>query len=279
MEQAKKYTEGLVSVIIPTYNRADIIEPSIRSVMNQTYQHLEIIISDDQSTDDTKELVKRLSEEDSRITYVMNNGVKGAAGARNTGINAANGEFIAFEDSDDLFTPDKTLKQLGAFNAHPDCRFCYTRFRKEVPGNRYFIFPQSSYNADELSGDIYKRLLYDNTIGCPTLMVKHEYLDEVGLFDTKMKANEDYDLAVRLSQNSPAAFVDEVLLISSTTPESLSLDIRKDLGSICYFIMKHKTELMQTGTLNHRLERVLTDAQKYGILSEIEPILEKIMTM
>lgn len=276
---SENYTKGLVSIVIPTYNRADIIMPSIKSVRDQTYKKLEIIVVDDGSTDNTRALIQSFSKEDPRIIYVLNEGVKGAAGARNTGIEAAHGEFIAFEDSDDLFVADKIQKQLDELKTHPDCNFCYTRFRKEMPDNRYFVFPQLSYTYDELSGDIYQRLLYDNTIGCPTLMIRHAYLDDIGLFDIKMAANEDYDLAIRLSQNSPAAFIDEVLLISSTTPESLSLDVRKDLGSFCYFILKYKKELIKAGTLNHRLEQVLTDAQRYGLLSEIEPILEKIITL
>lgn len=279
MEESSEYTKGLVSVIIPTYNRADIIEPSIRSVLEQTYDNLEIIISDDRSTDNTKELIDKLAADDPRIHYILSTDKKGAAGARNSGIRVSHGEFIEFQDSDDRFTADKTQLQVDSLRSHKNCQLCYARFQKDLPGDRYYIFPNPATKAEDLSGDIYAKILYDNLIGCPTLMVRHDYLDRIGYFDTGMAANEDYDLAIRLTKDSPAAFVDKVLLMSSTTQESLSLDISRNMGSLCYLVMKYKKDLMATDSLNHRLEQLLTDAQKYGILNEIEPILEKIMTL
>lgn len=247
--------------------------------MGQTYQDLEIIIADDRSTDDTRDLVRHLSEEDHRISYVTNDDVRGAAGARNTGIMHASGEYITFQDSDDYYVPEKIEKLLHELNRHPECCFCYSRFRKELPDGRYYIYPLPDMTADDLSGDIYTEVLHENLIACPTLLIQHEFLDATGYFDTAMIANEDYDLAVRIAGESPAAFVDEVLLISPTTPESLSLDVRKSLSSSCQFVLKHKNELLRTGTLNHRLERILTDAQQNGLLAEIEPLLEKIMML
>jgi len=90
-----------VSVIIPTYNRAHLIGRAIQSVLNQTYQDFELIVVDDGSTDNTNEVIKEFSQKDKRILYIKHDKNKGGSAARNTGIKAARGEYIAFQDSDD----------------------------------------------------------------------------------------------------------------------------------------------------------------------------------
>jgi len=101
--------KDLVSVIIPTYNRAHLIKRSIMSVLNQTYSNLELIIVDDGSTDNTEEVVKSI--DDNRVIYIKQSN-QGACTARNNGINHAKGEFIAFQDSDDAWHEDKLEKQI-----------------------------------------------------------------------------------------------------------------------------------------------------------------------
>lgn len=107
----------LVSVIIPTYNRAGIIRRTIESVLAQTYQNLEIIIVDDASKDNTEEVVKAI--EDERIRYVPNAKNHGASITRNNGVEAAKGEYVAFLDSDDVWLPDKIELQLPLLYNHP----------------------------------------------------------------------------------------------------------------------------------------------------------------
>lgn len=104
-----------VSVIIPTYNRAHLIGRAIKSVLNQTYKDFEIIIVDDGSTDKTEEVVKDFKDE--RVRYIRREKNKGGSAARNTGIKAARGEYIAFQDSDDEWLPEKLEKQMKAFEA------------------------------------------------------------------------------------------------------------------------------------------------------------------
>lgn len=206
------YTKNLVSVVIPTYNRAAVIEPSIRSVMSQTYDDIEIIVSNDKSTDDTSTLIKAMAKEDDRIKYIVNQGEKGASGARNAGIMAASGEFIAFQDSDTTYVSDKIGKQVSALRENPDRGFCYSRFRQWNGAGRSEVFPPENMDDVSLSGDIFSQLMYSNLIGCPTLIIRHDLLDEVGGFDTNLKALEDYDLAIRLGKVSKASFIGDILL-------------------------------------------------------------------
>lgn len=108
--------EPLVSVIIPTYNRAGIIRRTIESVMGQTYQNLDIIIVDDASQDNTEEVVKAIQDE--RIRYIRNVKNQGASITRNNGVEAARGEYVAFLDSDDVWLPNKIELQLPLFHNH-----------------------------------------------------------------------------------------------------------------------------------------------------------------
>lgn len=102
--------EPLVSVIIPTYNRGRLILDSVNSVLNQTYKNIELIVVDDCSTDDTKEVIESIK--DSHIKYIKLEKNSGACIARNRGIEKSTGEFIAFNDSDDLWIPEKICRQL-----------------------------------------------------------------------------------------------------------------------------------------------------------------------
>lgn len=104
--------KDLVSVIIPMYNAEKYIEDTIESVINQTYKNLEIIVVDDNSSDNSSLIIEKLKKIDTRIVYIKLNENKGVANARNTGINISNGRFIAFVDSDDMWKKDKVEKQL-----------------------------------------------------------------------------------------------------------------------------------------------------------------------
>lgn len=126
---------GLVSIIMPTYNCADFIEESILSVINQTYTNWELIIVDDCSKDNTEEVVKKYTDNDKRIRYIRLETNSGAAIARNTGIEMAIGEFIAFLDSDDLWLNVKLEKQLEFMNSHGYNFSCTAYMQIDEQGN------------------------------------------------------------------------------------------------------------------------------------------------
>lgn len=108
---AKLNGTPFVSIVIPTYNRARFLGRLVRSVLNQTYKNFEVIVADDASTDDTAEIIKTFK--DDRIRYIRHESNAGAAAARNTGIKASRGEYVAFQDSDDEWLPEKLEKQMA----------------------------------------------------------------------------------------------------------------------------------------------------------------------
>src|SRR6266704_594323 len=120
--------EPLVSVIMPTYNRAKLIDKSIESVLSQTYRRLELIVIDNYSQDETETVVKSFSDQDPRVRYFKyaNHGL--VAASRNAGIDAAKGQYLAFLDSDDLWLPEKVQKQVDFLECHKDVFLVYSRF-------------------------------------------------------------------------------------------------------------------------------------------------------
>ncbi|HEX8136035.1 MAG TPA: glycosyltransferase family 2 protein [Pyrinomonadaceae bacterium] len=197
--------QHLVSIIMPAYNAEKYIAESIRSVLAQTYQDWELIVTDDGSTDKTAEIVQGFSSTDDRIKYIFQqNG--GLGKARNTGIKAARGDLIAFLDSDDLWLREKLALQIEMLEeTGADLVFCDA-----------FIFPEDDTTNETRSfsmiygrfqgagrynaGDMYRLLLVSNPIPVLSVLVRKEILDGTGLFeeDERYWGCEDYDLWFKL---------------------------------------------------------------------------------
>ena len=185
-----------LSVIIPTYNRAEFLRTAIESALNQTFNDIEIIVSDDKSTDYTREVVE--SFEDERIKYVRNEGNKGPSATRNTAILASEGEYIAFLDDDDEWLPDKLQRQVEVLDkSQPNICGVYS--------NRLFIDKKSSKvlsdnpGTDQLKGNLLYQLMIKSPIHTSTVVIRKRCLDEIGLFDETISYMEDRDLWIRLS--------------------------------------------------------------------------------
>ncbi len=198
----------LVSVIIPTYNRADLIGEAVTSVLNQTFDDFEVIVVDDGSTDNTKEAIDRI-EGPIRYIYQEN---KGLSGARNPGIDVAGGEYIAFLDSDDLWLPEKLAEQVRLLDQNSSAGFVYTDY-EFVDGDGRSLPKPENYLANPLrNGWILKHLLSFDFIPPSTVMVRKDCLRSVGLFNTSLKqGTDDFDLLLRLVKRYEAAFVDRPL--------------------------------------------------------------------
>lgn len=185
-----------VSVIIPTYNRAQFIEASIRSVLNQSYTNLEVIVIDDGSTDTTQDIVTQIG--DPRLLYIKQSN-HGRSHARNQGLNTATGHYIAFLDSDDLYLPNKIALQVEYLKNHPYTGLVYTSAHlidehdKELP-NRY---------QATRSGCIYEHIAFftPETITLPTVMTYKAIIEDAGKFDENMYRFEDTDLWRRIAKN------------------------------------------------------------------------------
>lgn len=214
-----KHTHDIdLSIIIPTYNRAYIIRRAIQSVLNQTYQDFEIFIVDDGSKDNTHKIVESIRDE--RIRYIRHEINKGQAAARNTGIMAAKGKYIAFLDSDDEWLPEKLEKQMAAFrNAPPQVGVVYVRMLN-AEGNRKTFMPPPHVTKRE--GNLYYDLLVDPTLVFPSAAaIRRDCFTKVGMFDEHFYAGEDWDLWIRIAKYYHFKYIDELLVVRSVMPDSL----------------------------------------------------------
>jgi glycosyltransferase involved in cell wall biosynthesis len=197
-----------VSVVIPTYNRAELLKSAINSVLSQTYQDFEIVIVDDASRDNTAEVIKSFN--DQRIKYIRHETNKGEAGARNTGVMNSDGEYIAFLDDDDEWLPEKLEKQIRIFENNPvEVGGVYTGFLK-VDRTTGLVIKEV---IPTKRGNIFSELLKFNWIRIPSvLMVKRECFDKVGLFDTSIPFGLDYDMWIRISKEFQYEYIKEPLV-------------------------------------------------------------------
>ena len=190
-------TAPLVSVIMPTYNRASLIGAAIDSVRRQSITAWELIVVDDGSTDDTVELLARLQRDDSRIRVVMQAN-EGVSAARNNGIEHAAGHFVAFLDSDNTWTPDFLRASLAEVQA------------KDAPGSFSAVEIQLDGGGREYLGAPARRHdLLDgrNLVDLNALIVRRDVLVEVGGFDTGLRRWVDYDLVLRLLRDHELVYV------------------------------------------------------------------------
>lgn len=206
----------LVSIIIPTFNRALFLREAIDSVLNQTYAHRQLIVVDDGSTDGTQELLAGYSDQ---VTIVVQEN-RGVAAARNRGISEAGGEFIAFLDSDDRFERRKLERQVAAMQESPYFIVSHTQERWYRRGQH---LNQKKKHRKE-SGDLYRRCLELCAVGMSTIMVRPEIFERVGLFNEALPCCEDYDLWLRVSVTEPFLLIDAPLTIKNGgRPDQLSV--------------------------------------------------------
>jgi len=230
-----------VSVVIPTYNRAGLLGRAVQSVLNQTFQDFEIIIVDDGSTDKTEEVVKSFKNELTR--YIRHEKNRGANAARNTGIKAARGEYVAFQDSGDEWLPQKLEKQMKVFeNASPDVGVVYTGFWRII-GDKKTYEPSSKVAKKE--GDIHSILLYENFIDTPTSVVRKACFRKVGMFDERLPRLQEWELWIRISKFYRFKFIDGPLVNTYLHPDSISLNQEATIRARKFILEKHFEEIQR----------------------------------
>ncbi len=210
----KTTSSPLVSVVLPTYNRAHSIFRAIDSVLKQTFTNFELIVVDDGSSDQTKSIINAFN--DPRLSYIQHKHNKGVSAARNTGIKLSKGKWIAFQDSDDEWYPQKLEKKLAAAEKlDGKIAVIYCAYHKVYPRKRYVI---PDYKEKKKEGDLYQELLMGNFIGTPTIFVPRECFNRVGMFDADFTTFEDWDIWLRLARHYKFQFIAEPLLVSYYTP-------------------------------------------------------------
>lgn len=265
--------ESMVSIVLPTYNRAHILGRAIESVLCQTYPYFELIIVDDGSTDNTERVV--LNYQDSRIRYYKLKENGGQAAARNFGIEQANYDYIAFEDSDDIWHEEKLAIQMECLmNAAPEVGFVYHKIRYDMGNANDIIIPLSKGTNKEKSGDIYDLLLLNNLVGCPSILAKKECVMWANGFDVEMKSLEDYDFVLKMAKKYHAIFIDKVLLEATYSTSGVSGNTVNYLMASCYLLQKYKNDYIRTNILNYKIERILSDAEEIGMKEQFVKIME-----
>lgn len=210
----------LVSAIVPAYQRAHLLERAVKSALNAG-KNVEVILVNDASPDDeTAGECDRLGAQLPNVRVVHHAHNTGVAGARNTGIGLARGEFIAFVDCDDIRLPDSFEPQIAALQANPAALFCYGRshIARSDDLRPLYVSPR---NLPQLpSGDIWEFLLEFCPFWPVATLVRRRAFDEVGLMDTALTKCDDWDLWIRLSEVAPVAAVEDVVAIYRKTDPS-----------------------------------------------------------
>lgn len=198
-------SQPLVSVIIPTFNRAALVREAIDSVLAQDYARLEVIVVDDGSIDHTPEAVHAFG---AALTYIQQPHA-GVSTARNRGVAASHGELVAFLDSDDLWLPGKVAAQVALFRQQPQVQACYTDeiwIRRGVRVNPRQIHQKQS-------GWIFLPSLPRCIISPSSIMLRLALWERLGGFDERLPACEDYDLWLRLTAMVPVSLLPERLIV------------------------------------------------------------------
>jgi GT2 family glycosyltransferase len=230
----------LVSVVIPTYNRARLLPVAVQSALGQTHPDVEVLVADDGSTDGTRELVAGTWAGDARVRYLHQPNA-GVAAARNLALRAAQGDFVALLDSDDSWFPWKLELQLACLRAFPLAGMVWTDMDSYRPDHtlltprylRHMYSAWKDYDADTLfqdsralrevvpglarevgqsrvyAGDIFSPMITGNLVHTSTVVLRRTVLERVGGFDESLRmAGEDYDFHLRTCREVPVAFAD-----------------------------------------------------------------------
>jgi glycosyltransferase involved in cell wall biosynthesis len=229
-----------ISVIIPTFDRAPVLARAINSVLSQTYQDFEVIVVDDCSHDTiaTKQVIDRFL--DNRIKYIRHASNGGGSAARNTGIRAANGDYIAFLDDDDEWNPEKLEKQLQVFQKSGDT----------LLGAVYSGFTYISLNNNvqletlpRFRGDVFKTMLQFCILGSATPLVLKDAFLKTGLFDETLSSCQDWDMWIRLSRYFTFEFVPESLAKAYIHGDQISTSLERKIKGRLRLLEKNIDDL------------------------------------
>jgi len=254
-----KYINEKISVIIPTYNREKLIRNSIKSVLNQTYQNLEIIVVDDGSIDKTKNVVDNFK--DKRIKYIKLKNNTGGSIARNVGIKNAKGNYISFQDSDDIMYPEKLKIQFeNIINKKTELDFCKI---KVISKNSYYIYPNNIQEKSIINNNIINELITTgNFISTQAILVEKKIINKY-LFDPIMPRYQDFDLILRMIPKVRVSYTNKTLVESHKHNDSISNSQIK-LKKALEILLKKKFDLnlKQTKLFHNYINKIYKERLK-----------------
>lgn len=221
----------LISVVIPSFNRKDRLPACLESVLGQTYADIEVIVVDDASDDGTSELFEAVL--DPRVCYLRYEENRGACYARNYGAARAKGRFLAFQDSDDIWHPDKLEKQYARLLAcGADLCFCGMN-RVSAKGSCYY-FPVHPFHGERAL----EEFLAENRAGTQTMLM-HRYVWERLRFDESFRRYQDWDFAIRAAESFTLSYLPEALVESPVGEDSISFGV-KSYPALVHLYEKHR---------------------------------------
>ena len=252
----------LVSVVIPTYNRAFCIAGAVDSALGQTHRHVEVIVVDDGSTDDTPELMEERYGSDGRVRYVRQPN-QGTNVARNHGLALARGELVALLDSDDIWRKDKLERQLPLFAEDPRTGVVHSEARFVDDDGR----PLADYvrRVRGVDGDVLLALFEEFFLLSSAIVLRADVVRRAGGFREDLRFGEDYDYFLRVAELCRVACVRDTLIDRVVRPGSLSrrdyaLDARNDLATLQRCLARNPSLMAEHGTrVRARLARYRFD--------------------
>lgn len=260
-----------VSVIIPTYNREQYIKNAVMSVLGQKGQGNdfvidEVLVIDDGSVDNTQEVV--MSIDDSRILYYRMPANGGPATARNRGADMAKGEWIAFQDSDDIWHDDKLQKQIELAMDSPE--LCMVSHPIKASFQDGSTITTGIIDVDDIVNALAERNYFDT----PTMLIKREAFYNTGGFDSRLSALEDWEFAIRFADRFKIGMVQEVLIDSDMITGGVSSNVSGYYESRCKMISWNRGILMNHGCFDNAVKSLLLHAQRNDVLEAVGKMLE-----
>lgn len=214
----------VVTVIIPTYNRAKWLQQALRSVLQQTYDNFEIIVVDDGSTDNTKDVLADLKNP--AVRYISHGTNRGAAASRNIGLREAKGEFVGFLDDDDEWLPCKLQKQLDAFRNSPSSvGVVYTGSSIVSARSGKTVHSFVSHSPGHQDIDFLRTVTFNTSVP----LIRRSCFHDVGLFDETLPGAQDRDMWIRLARHYAFEFIPEVLVKRYVHGEQITTDLKKKI--------------------------------------------------
>lgn len=240
----------LVSVILPTFNRSELLYLACQSVLSQSYRNLELIVVDDASTEDLQPVIDRL--EDDRVRMLRHERNRGAAAARNTGIADAKGAFIAFQDSDDLWLPGKLERQVKMFETLPESvgvvigsKILYGRDASWRYGPGKVTCAPPPAGKVSLDEDQVAVFLMRNRLSEQNALFRRDVFPDHNWHDPCAKANVDWEMAIRLALRTKIYEDIEPVVLSFIQGDSISKKPRKRLLGALRIVKKHRALLKE----------------------------------
>jgi len=228
----------MISIVIPTYNREQILPRTLDSIVAQTYQDWECIIVDDGSRDGSIDIAAQYAKKDSRFKVLSNIFHKGAQGARNTGILAADGEWICLFDSDDLMYSDYLEKMAAAINVSADVVVCKAIIRNTQTGKEQGRLDQIF--SEDMHVDLLREKKY---VAYDVTLIRKEKLIEIGLLDEQCPSMQEWDTHIRLSKVARYKAIDETLCEwYSGGEDAISTNRSKHIAGMLNIYHKHACE-------------------------------------